>query len=230
MNDAAPMAWGTRLRQLLDRVELVDLHPEVGLAALEAELAPDEQEIAAGMVERRRRTFAGGRVALRRALAALGAPHAFAIASNERGAPRVPGGWAGSIAHKDDVAAAVAARREGREAIGLDVEVVRALSAAVAARVLTEEERAELGGADAASGGMVTLERFSAKEAVYKAIDPFLGRYVGFREVSLVSRGADIFEVCGEAVQGLEVWVAIERRSGPRGQPLVLAVAAARER
>ena len=60
----------------------------------------------------------------------------------------------------------------------------------IASRVLRDAERDELAGLDETDRAREVLLRFSAKEAIYKALDPFVRRYVDFKEMS-VSPGPD---------------------------------------
>jgi 4'-phosphopantetheinyl transferase EntD len=155
-------------------------------AALAA-LAPAEQERAAQLGPGRRREFIAGRTALRLALAG-DAPVATPLLSDDRGAPVLPAGWVGSISHKalaDGSLAAALVAPAGAGRIGVDLERAGPPRQDIARRVLTPRELAQLArGEQAARGAAVTL-RFAIKEAIYKAIDPYLRRYVGFTEVEL---------------------------------------------
>jgi 4'-phosphopantetheinyl transferase EntD len=123
-----------------------------------------------------------GRAALRAALAELGCAIDDAIARDDRGAPVVPAGFVGSIAHKPTRAIALAARAAADGArVGVDIERAVAPRQPIERRVLTERELAVIGAGDRRA---VTL-RFAIKEAIYKAVDPFVRRYVGFTEVEL---------------------------------------------
>ncbi len=160
---------------------------DASLASLaEAVLLPEERAAASRLVARRRRSWVGGRAALRAALARAGI-EAGPVLTGERGAPILPAHVAASITHKDDVAAALVAAADGR-CVGVDVEadVVRATD--IASKVLASGEQAELAALPPAERAREVLLRFSAKEAVYKALDPFVRRYVGFHEVSVVPR------------------------------------------
>jgi 4'-phosphopantetheinyl transferase EntD len=149
-------------------------------------LLPEERAFAAGLTPLRRRTWVGGRVALREALARRRV-EVPSILADDRGAPALPAGVVGSITHKEDLASALVAV-EGRARIGVDLELDVARTQDSSARVLTEDELAELAGLDAAARAREVLLRFSAKEALYKALDPFVRRYVGFQEVSVSPR------------------------------------------
>jgi 4'-phosphopantetheinyl transferase EntD len=102
------------------------------------------------------------------------------VARDDRGAPVMPAGWLGSLSHKRELAAALVAEDDGSGArIGLDLEEAREPRQPIERRVLTARELAGL-----ASRRDIT-RFFAIKEAIYKAIDPFVRRYVGFQEVEI---------------------------------------------
>jgi enterobactin synthetase component D len=74
--------------------------------------------------------------------------------------------------------------------IGIDLERIVPGHSGIARYVLRPEERARLPAGDDPRRVEELLFAFSAKEAIYKALDPFLGRYVSFHEVA-VERHAD---------------------------------------
>ena len=157
-------------------VELTDDVVDRALAAL-----PDgEQALARALSPVRRRELVAGRSALHAALAEL-APSLgeHAILADDRGAPVLPAGWVGSVSHKGMRAAALLAPAEEAR-VGVDLEIAAPPRGDIARRILTAREQAKLGD----RGPAVTL-RFSIKEAIYKAVDPFVRRYVGFTEVEL---------------------------------------------
>ena len=160
-------------------VELDDAAADAALAAL----AGAEQARAAGLGAVRRRAYVAGRTARRLALGDAGDPVAAALVADDRGAPVLPPGWIGSVSHKAGVAAALVAPA-GAGRIGVDLERAAPPRGDIAPRVLTARELAQLDD----RGRGVTL-RFSIKEAIYKAIDPYLRRYVGFTEVELEFAG-----------------------------------------
>lgn len=157
-----------------------------------AVLDPDERLLAQRFGERRRRTFVMGRAALRAALAVHHPAEPVTIARSTRGAPSVSQPTAVSITHKDDVASALVRPVPVGvdEWVGLDLEHVgerdRVALDRLAAQILTERERAQLVD-DAATRARQVMTSFSLKEAVYKAIDPTVGRYVGFLEVEVMA-------------------------------------------
>jgi len=156
-------------------------------ALARAALSPDEQARAAAMAGPRRRTWVGGRAAMREALTRAGLPPVV-VPSDDRGAPVLPAGVAGSVTHKEALAAALVAT-ESRARVGVDLELDIVRSQDIASRILTSDEIAEIAHLGADERAREVLLRFSAKEAVYKALDPFVRRYVGFGEVAVSPRG-----------------------------------------
>jgi enterobactin synthetase component D len=146
-----------------------------------AELPPAEQHRVRELAGARRRDYVAGRTALHLALAT-----AEPILSNERGAPILPSGWVGSVSHKGALAAALVSPA-GRGHIGVDLERAGPPRQDIARRILTAREQAAL--PDRAAAVML---RFAIKEAIYKAVDPYVQRYVGFTEVEL--------DITGDAV------------------------------
>ena len=162
---------------------IVELGDPDAVAAALAQLAPDEQVRAAALSERRRADYIAGRTALRLALG-----DSPAILSDDRGAPVLPAGWVGSVSHKGARAAALVTPA-GSGHVGVDLERAASPRLDIARRILTAREDAALPD----RGRAVTL-RFAIKEAIYKAIDPYERRYVGFTEVELD------FDLAGDAV------------------------------
>ena len=168
MRDRVATPYGDALVLALDDAELDD-----ALARLPAE----EQRVALALPATRRRELVTGRTALHLALGDF----AFAILPDDRGAPVLPAGYTGSVSHKGTYAAAIVAP-SAVGFIGLDLERAAPPRIDIAPRILTPREQGALPADD--RGRAVTL-RFSIKEAIYKAIDPIVRRYVGFTEVEL---------------------------------------------
>jgi enterobactin synthetase component D len=154
---------------------LVELAPGDVAGAL-ARLPAEEQHHARSLTEIRRRDFVAGRLALHEALADFAVP----LLPDDRGAPQLPAGRVGSVSHKGAVAAALVAPG-GAGWVGIDLERAAAPRLDIARRILTPRELVGLPD----RGRAVTL-RFSIKEAIYKAVDPHVRRFVGFTEVELV--------------------------------------------
>lgn len=176
-----------------------------GAFELPATLHPQEAAVARELPEGRRAGWVGGRVALRAALAELGVDAPAPILATPRGAPLLPPGAVGSVSHKRTIAVALAARRsEPPVTVGIDVEALRPLRADIAPRVLTPAELADLPAGGPARDAAVLLY-FSAKEAIYKALDPWVQRFVAFDE-AMVGRAPD---------GTLEARLALARGEGP---------------
>lgn len=176
-----------------------DADLEAALESVRAQLRPDEWRMAEGMAPPRRLGFVGGRVALRSGLAAVAPAQIDApVLRTSRGAPLMPPGTIGSISHKRRLAVAlVATPTASAHTIGVDVEETpdaRDLERPdLAPRILTPLERHELeplAASDALAYREAVRLRFALKEAVYKAIDPHVQRYVRFQEVEVFPGGA----------------------------------------
>jgi enterobactin synthetase component D len=155
-------------------------------ASLEA-LHPDERARARGMMELRRRTFVAGRAALRAAIRRRDLPELHAIGSDDRGAPVFAAARV-SISHKDDLAVGLVVLDSDARHVGIDIEDLSPLKVDIASKILTHGELQILERAvrDGARRDELVRTAFSMKEAIYKAIDPVLRRYVGFREVEVL--------------------------------------------
>jgi len=166
-------------------IVLVSLDDDSALEAALLALPAPERAHAATLGPIRRRELVTGRTALHAALGDLDTP----ILSDDRGAPILPAGWVGSISHKGALAAAIAAPA-GAGWLGIDLEHAAPPRLDISRRVLTPREQALLADLDGDGRGRAVTLRFSIKEAIYKAIDPHLRRYVAFTEVELDLDGA----------------------------------------
>ena len=148
-------------------------------------LFAEEATYAKSFVHTRALEFATGRKVARAALGRIG------IVDCEiprRGRlPVWPPSAVGSIAHTRSLAAAIVGPATGHGGLGIDIETRTAVSPQVAERVLTSAERDWLPAPEWRT--MV----FSGKEAIYKAINPLTGEFLGFSDVEL-----DIDPAAGE--------------------------------
>lgn len=161
---------------------LADLVSRFGVTASavragEHPLFDEEAAVVARAVASRRGDFAAGRNAARRALAKLGVAE-VAIPSGPRRAPVWPSGIVGSISHSGGWALAAVARAGDFEALGVDIEVAAPLPPDVGAIVVGPRDR--LG-----SSSLRATIAFSAKESVYKALQPARGWLLEFADVDL---------------------------------------------
>lgn len=145
-------------------------------------LHPEERAFAASLGGFRQVQFVGGRLALADLCEELGA-RPQAILPDAHGAPAVPAGFAGSVSHKRDLAVAILAR--GEPGLGIDLEDTSGDRPGVARMVLRAEELAAVEQLAPERRWCDTALRFSLKEAVYKALHPYLRRYIGFGEVAV---------------------------------------------
>jgi 4'-phosphopantetheinyl transferase EntD len=138
----------------------------------------------------------GGRVALRRAWSILPGEYikpGDIIGKSIHGAPLLPRGLQASISHKHDLAAAFVSSADPSVSIGVDLEYRRNTAyEKLFSRLLTKEEQQEIRmmkreDTELDEEAQVLL-RFSFKEAVYKALHPWLCRYIGFQECSVRPR------------------------------------------
>lgn len=144
-------------------------------------LFDEEQQALSSARERRRQGYASARCSAHQALRRRGASPA-PIGRAESGAPLWPAGVRGSLTHSAELAAACVVGAS--HSVGIDIEHTGRMSPGAAERVLTSEERSTLDLTETSGLERATLI-FSAKEAVYKAIYPLVGIYIGYREVCL---------------------------------------------
>lgn len=96
----------------------------------------------------------------------------------------MPKGLVGSVSHKKTLAAAMVAH-DGGWRLGVDLEDYTPQRLSIAPRILTERELAAVEPLSDDRRWMATLLRFSIKESIYKALDPYVQRYVGFHEAEI---------------------------------------------
>lgn len=153
-------------------------------------LHPDERLLAERIPFARRTAFIAGRVVLREALLqSTRTEAATPVLRTARGAPSLPHGVTGSISHKPSLAVALVAPVKPGEvsSVGIDVEERRTTPPwrNLARRILTERELRFLPDSTDEIRYDSTLLCFAAKEAIYKAIDPFVQRHIRFFEAEL---------------------------------------------
>jgi 4'-phosphopantetheinyl transferase EntD len=143
-------------------------------------LRPNERRYAEGLSGFRQMNWVAGRIAMHKAIGVLGIGQGD-ILTGPYGEPLLPEQATGSISHKDGLVVAFAARSKHGH-IGVDLEDGRGPARNVAEKVLTAEELRTVRSLPEERQWAATLMRFSIKEAVYKALFPYVRRYVGFRE------------------------------------------------
>lgn len=176
--------------------------------AARSRLHPQEWALAETLAPVRRLAFVAGRLAARAAMqhaaatastprdtsGAVSNPASHAVLRTARGAPAFPPGILGSISHTRRCAVALVRVDHAPDVhLGVDIEALpdpdrEQHRPDLAPRILTAHERRAL--PPHREGDRVTRAyldavriRFSLKEAVYKAIDPWVQRHVRFQEV-----------------------------------------------
>lgn len=169
----------------------------VQLNANDGPVAPlwSEEE---GLIHRRaapsrRLEFRIGRAAAHQALRLLG-HDSVPILRGENGEPVWPDGIVGSITHIAGRALCVVSRREQCGGLGLDIEHRDRDFPELAQHVAAEEENQWLSALPERHRRRATLELFSAKESVYKAFFPRVGRFFDFLAVRVTPVPAGGYE------------------------------------
>ena len=150
-------------------------------------LSADERAHIGHAVESRQFAYATGRYLARRALAETGVA-ASSIPTHASRRPVWPEGVVGSITHSRRYAIAVVGVRTGLAGIGVDLEVDGRVTEDIAETVMSPDERNWCEGLVLRGAGpppTAYTANFSAKEAVFKAVNPIVGLMVGFREVEI---------------------------------------------
>lgn len=168
----------------------------------EAHLEPEEATALGEVSSDRSRQFSSGRRAAHTALQHLSIED-YVVGRTER-LPSWPTGVIGSISHSDSLAGAAVGRSETYMGMGIDLVPIAAVSEKVSQRLLLDPELKwvrEMG-----SGDWRTA-LFSAKESVYKAVNPVVGEYLGFRDVtvSVVPDALEFFAATLETRESSEI-------------------------
>lgn len=136
-------------------------------------------------VAKRRHEFYAGRWCASNALFALSGRHySVGVAGNR--APIWPEGFCGSISHSRELALAVVARTECYRSLGVDLECIADVPSDAQWReqiVLPEE--LTLAQQYLAESALAVL--FSAKETLFKTLNPLCGRFFDFLDARLVA-------------------------------------------
>ena len=155
---------------------------------LEPVIPPGEEALTQGIGSKERLLgLLAGRRAAKRALAALGFSR-WPLPWVAGGGVFWPPGVVGAVSHKGAWACAAALRR-GPKGLGLDLEDLAAKhNPAILSKVATAEEiqRFALQGF-----GAKELALFSAKEAIFKAVNPYLRQWFGFHQAQAIELNED---------------------------------------
>ena len=151
----------------------------VGLSEVGAEdgLLDPEPDAVAKAIQKRRLEFAAGRRAARMAMASANCDPA-PIPQGENRAPLWPEDLLGSISHDAGLAIAAVARQHDISRLGLDLAAATEFPAHLRREILLTAQ-------ETAQAGLEARVSFSAKESVFKAFYPEVGRYFGFSAVEI---------------------------------------------
>lgn len=147
-------------------------------------LLPEEEKILLNSKSTKRRLeFTLGRAAAVQALSKLNLARS-PILKGQRGEPIWPKNVVGSISHSAGQAVAVAKLDKDKLGIGIDIQQYKNLpTLKVFKKILTRNELKQTD-LKTQNGQLDALKKFSAKEALYKALGPSLQQNIGFGDIS----------------------------------------------
>ena len=167
------------------------------LAAFDSERTPLELGVLLppglhGAVAVRQAEFLAGRFAAQAALKAAGCQTVPELAIREDRSPAWPPGFVGSITHVAGYVSAVVASSAQIRALGRDSEHILADDAALElqSQILRPEEIKDQPGSGLRLGEYLSVV-FSAKESLYKALAPLLGKYFDFQDARVIELSRD---------------------------------------
>jgi 4'-phosphopantetheinyl transferase EntD len=170
------------------------VHFAVGqIADYRDQLAPEALQPLLRAVPKRQNEFATGRVLAAHALKASGSADTQVNRGDNR-QPLWPVERVGSISHNHTLAWAAVCKVGTLRGLGVDIEEVGRLGKKLFNSVFTEAEQKRYATSTAPQHWADIL--FSAKEAIYKAVNPITDHYIGFHEVDVtLSADAQRFTV-----------------------------------
>ncbi len=182
---------GVVVTEVTDEAEPATLHP-----AEEAMIHPRA-------TARRRREFRMGRAAAHDAIARLGMADR-PIGRGSHREPLWPPDVVGSITHGRGIALAAVAPSDLYAGIGVDLEHAGRYFEGLHHRIAFGTEHDRLQALEGEQRRKATVAMFSAKESIYKALFPTIGRYFGF-EAAVLSPGSAAGTLVAELDESLGV-------------------------
>ena len=183
------------------------------------DLRGDERALVRGVVEKREREFATGRVLARELLRAHSHPD-FELLRDDDRVPRWPSDVVGSISHTagrgEGLCVVAVSSIRDRRGVGVDVEPDEAVSAGLEAQICLPSEQAWIEAHGPDQLGRRCRLVFSIKEAVYKAFFPTVRKVWGFMEVEVeIDLSAESFSArLPESAGRAEIEGRVLRREG----------------
>ncbi|GAA0460333.1 4'-phosphopantetheinyl transferase family protein [Sphingomonas molluscorum] len=142
-------------------------------------LSPGESRALAGAVAGVRNASGAARGVAKALLRGIG-KEAVEILRAPEGFPVWPEGFVGSLSHTRTVAAAIVARSDSFDCLGIDIEEPEEVESELARLIVREEEEWAI------RVGMISIRQvFSVKEAVFKALYPRDRVMLDFQDVAL---------------------------------------------
>lgn len=137
---------------------------------------------------KRQQEFLAGRQCALAALQQAGCKNISEIKTDLNRAPLWPVGFTGSISHTQDFTAAAVAPTSACRGLGIDAERILSDKTAVRIRdkILTVNEVALLAACDSLDMNLGVGVIFSAKESLYKALNPLTQTFFGFQEAEAI--------------------------------------------
>ena len=145
-------------------------------------LLQEELATTHNMSAKRRLEFNHGRSCARQALQQLGYPNCPIPVSEDR-APIWPTAVVGSISHCGSSAAAVVAKSNAANGLGIDLEERVGLDSKLLTMICCAEELASFNGNE--TDRLLAKVIFSAKESLYKCVWPEIRRFIDFLDVEI---------------------------------------------
>jgi len=140
---------------------------------LTAPLFPEEEGCMARCAPKRRAEFVAGRTAARAALRQLGVQDQ-GIRPGPNRAPKWPDGLTGSITHDPSHCLAAVARKRHVRGIGIDIERRQCMPKAARDLFMSASDQGAIPGLSTPSSKDMPVTVFSAKESVFKALNPLM--------------------------------------------------------
>ncbi|AHI03284.1 4'-phosphopantetheinyl transferase [Corynebacterium falsenii DSM 44353] len=162
----------------------VEVHSASGDLSNFYELCPEEQQLVANAVDRRKADFGDSRWCAHRAMSEFVVDQP--IMRGERGMPVFPDGVTGSLTHTEGFRAAIVGRSSRWRSLGIDAEPVGPLPEGVFNTIALPGEQRRIRRTTRHTG-LRDLDKvlFSAKEATYKAWFPLTHRFLDFDQADI---------------------------------------------
>lgn len=155
------------------------------IADYSRELAEADRLRISNSVNERRQEFSTGRYFAKHALSLLGFSSSDPLGLDGR-RPVWPKGVTGSISHSDTLAFVIVSNHPWLKGLGVDIEPATAPPPAINRLVFTRTELDRISD----ENRLFATRLFSAKEAVFKAVNPIAKKMIEFQDVELEFDGA----------------------------------------